>query len=51
MRVLVADDHPIVRQGLGRLLLGQADVEVAGTAKNGEEALEKAMSLHPDNPS
>jgi DNA-binding NarL/FixJ family response regulator len=48
MRVLVADDHPIVRQGVGPLLLSQADVDVVGTAKNGEEALAKAKSLHPD---
>jgi two-component system response regulator NreC len=48
MRVLVADDHSIVRQGLGQLLLSQSDVDVVGTAKDGEEALEKAKLLRPD---
>lgn len=48
MKVLVADDHAIVRQGLGQLLLSQSDVDVVGTAEDGQEALEKAQSLRPD---
>jgi DNA-binding NarL/FixJ family response regulator len=39
IRVLLADDHPIVRDGLRRILAGQADLEVAGEAANGDEAL------------
>ena len=39
IRVLLADDHQIVRDGLRRILAGQADLEVAGEAANGDEAL------------
>ena len=39
IRVLLADDHAIVRDGLRRILAGQADLEVAGEAANGDEAL------------
>ena len=48
MRVLVADDHAIVREGLRQLLNGQKDMEVVAEAKDGLEALEKAKSLCPD---
>jgi DNA-binding NarL/FixJ family response regulator len=48
LRVLVADDHPIVRDGL-RLLLGSLpDVEVVGEAASGTEAVVAAASLQPD---
>jgi DNA-binding NarL/FixJ family response regulator len=39
IRVLLADDHQIVREGLRRILAGQADIEVAAEAANGDEAL------------
>lgn len=39
IKVLIADDHPIVRQGLRQILAGIADMEVAGEAVNGQEAL------------
>jgi DNA-binding NarL/FixJ family response regulator len=39
IRVLLADDHQIVRDGLRRILAGQADLEVAGEAATGDEAL------------
>jgi DNA-binding NarL/FixJ family response regulator len=39
IRVLLADDHQIVRDGLRRILAGQDDLEVAGEAANGDEAL------------
>ena len=39
IRVLLADDHQIVRDGLRRILAGQADLEVAGEAADGDEAL------------
>jgi len=48
MRVLVADDHAIVREGLRQLLNSQRDMEVVGEAEDGREALEKAKSLRPD---
>lgn len=48
IRVLVTDDHGIVREGLKQLLNGQPDMEVIGEAGDGREALEKVKSLHPD---
>jgi two-component system response regulator NreC len=48
IRVLIADDHAIVREGLRQLLNGQMDMEVAGEAEDGRQALEKVKSLHPD---
>ena len=48
IRVLIADDHVIVREGLRQLLNGQTDMEVAGEAEDGRQALEKVKSLHPD---
>jgi DNA-binding NarL/FixJ family response regulator len=47
-RVLVADDHPVFRDGLA-MLLGSVDgIEVVGTAANGREAVESAVRLRPD---
>jgi two-component system response regulator NreC len=48
IKVLIADDHAIVREGLRQLLNGQTDMEVAGEAEDGRQALEKVKSLHPD---
>jgi two-component system response regulator NreC len=48
MRILVADDHAVVREGLRQLLNSQPDMEVVGEAEDGREALEKAKSLRPD---
>jgi two-component system response regulator NreC len=48
MKILIADDHAIVRQGLKQLLNSQTDMEVVGEAKDGQEALEKAKSIRPD---
>ena len=48
IRVLIADDQRVVREGLGTLLSLLAGVEVVGTAADGEEAIELAASLHPD---
>lgn len=48
IRVLIADDHPVLRSGIVRILAGEADFEVVGEARDGEEAIQKAKSLHPD---
>lgn len=48
IRVLLADDHAILRAGLGLLLNSQPDMEVVGEAADGKEAVEKALSLLPD---
>ena len=47
-RILVADDHEIVRHGLRRLLESQPEWEVCGEAESGREAVEKAVRLKPD---
>ncbi|WP_423929052.1 response regulator [Candidatus Palauibacter sp.] len=48
MRVLLVDDHPVVRAGLKALLETTEGVEVVGEASSGEEAVEKARTLEPD---
>lgn len=48
IRVLVADDHAVVRQGLVQLLSREADLTVIGEAVDGLEAIEKARALRPD---
>ncbi len=48
IRVLVADDHAIVREGLCSLLSEEADLEVVAKAADGKEAIELAKELHPD---
>jgi DNA-binding NarL/FixJ family response regulator len=48
IRILLVDDHPIVRQGLKALLEGRDGWEVIGEASDGAEAVEKARDLRPD---
>ncbi len=48
MRVLIADDHAIVRDGLKAILETQSDIEVAGEAADGHEAVDQARQLKPD---
>jgi len=47
IRVLVVDDHKIVREGLASLLAEQQGIEVVGQAGNGREAVNQALKLHP----
>jgi DNA-binding NarL/FixJ family response regulator len=48
IRLLVADDHPVVRDGLRGLFEGDPDFEVAGEAADGAEAVDRAMALGVD---
>jgi DNA-binding NarL/FixJ family response regulator len=47
-RVLVVDDHPLFREGLTGLLATVEDIEVVGTAANGDEAVRRCAELGPD---
>jgi DNA-binding NarL/FixJ family response regulator len=48
IRVLVADDHPLVRKGVAAVLASQADIEVVGEAADGRQAVELFGRLRPD---
>jgi DNA-binding NarL/FixJ family response regulator len=48
IRLLVADDHPVVRDGLRAMLATQPDMELVGEAATGTEAVERARALRPD---
>jgi DNA-binding NarL/FixJ family response regulator len=48
IRVLIADDHGVIRDGLGRLIAALPDMEVVATASDGEEALDRARTAEPD---
>ena len=47
MKILIADDHSILREGLKNLFEGRSDMVVAGEASNGREAVQKAKVLQP----
>jgi DNA-binding NarL/FixJ family response regulator len=48
IRILLADDHTMVRQGFRMILAAQPDMEIVGEAGNGREAIELTEELHPD---
>jgi len=48
IRILIADDHPIVRQGLELVVSAQPDLELVAQASNGEEAVQLAKETQPD---
>ena len=48
MKILIADDHAIVRYGLASLIATQDDMEVVGQARNGKEAVDLALKTNPD---
>ncbi len=48
IRVLCADDHPLVRKGIAAILANEPDIELVAEAGNGREAVEQFRRLHPD---
>ncbi|RSZ60628.1 response regulator transcription factor [Massilia atriviolacea] len=48
IRVLLADDHSLLREGIVALLSGDSAIEIVGQAANGEEAVERFIALRPD---
>ncbi len=46
--ILIADDHPVVREGLAAMLSREPDIDVVGEAADGQEAVDRAASLGPD---
>jgi DNA-binding NarL/FixJ family response regulator len=48
VKVIVADDHPLIRMGIRNLFNGMPDIQVIGEAANGQEAIDLVEKLHPD---
>jgi two-component system response regulator DegU len=48
IKVMIVDDHELIREGLKKLLSLQPDLEIVGEAGHGEEVLDKALTLRPD---
>jgi NarL family two-component system response regulator LiaR len=48
IRILIVDDHAIVRKGIRALLATKRDIQVVGEARDGAEAVSQAQTLHPD---
>jgi DNA-binding NarL/FixJ family response regulator len=47
-RILLVDDHEVMRRGIRALLSGDSDWDIAAEAQDGREAVEKVQELHPD---
>ena len=47
-KILIADDHPLLREALCQVFSNQKDMEIVGQAGNGEEAIDLASQLKPD---
>lgn len=48
VKILIADDHPVVRMGIRGMISGEPDFEVVGEAENGKQAVELTATLRPD---
>ena len=48
IKIVLADDHTIVRQGMAKLLDEQSDLQVVGEATNGQAVIDMAIELEPD---
>jgi len=48
IKVLIADDHPVIRAGLAKILGAESDITIVGEARDGLEAINKALELKPD---
>jgi DNA-binding NarL/FixJ family response regulator len=48
IRVVIADDHSVVRKGIKDLLTDEGDIVVVGEARTGQEAIDLALALTPD---
>lgn len=48
IHVLIADDHPLYREGVRKMLSVASDIEIVGEAASGEDAIDRALSLQPD---
>ena len=48
IKIVIVDDHPVVREGIGAMLKREPDFKIVGEASNGAEAIEKARELSPD---
>ena len=48
IKILIADDHPVVREGLSAMLSREQDIQVVGEAKDGIDAVQKSRQLEPD---